>query len=217
MAKISPTAATSVLNFFPPSYNFHDAGIGASLLENVTLSNNTAASAAVSGFVFGGADSTDFTLLAAQAPCLVTGAFALPAGASCVLTIKFAPVDQDTRLATLTVTYNSTSASLMNLTGNGGAPEVSLSNTLIAFGSDPLNVVSNGGVTITNTGGGPLQIGSAQIQAASTTIASQFVLPSSNSSCFTAAIAPGSSCSLEVDFVPTAGAVLQAQRTPQIC
>lgn len=204
VAKISPTVAASALNFFPPSYNFHDAGIGNSLLENVTLSNNTAASAAVSGFVFGGADSTDFTLQAAQAPCLISGAFALPAGASCVLTIKFAPMDQDSRSATLTVNYNS-SASLMNLTGSGGAPEASLSNTSIAFGNDPLNVVSNGGVTVTNTGGGYLQIGSAQIQASTPTNAAQFVLPASNSSCFTALIAPGNSCSLEVDFIPTAG------------
>ncbi len=200
VAKISPAAAASALNFFPPSYNFHDQGLGASLLENVTLSNNTAASATVNSLVFGGANSGDFTLQAATTPCTVSGSFVLTAGSSCVLTIKFAPTDQDSRAATLTATYNSTSTSVMNLSGLGGAPEASLSTTSIAFGNDPLNIQDLGDVTITNTGGGPLQIGSAQISPSSGT---PFSVPPSDSSCFTAAIAPGgSSCSWKFFLSP---------------
>ncbi|HTC63969.1 MAG TPA: SBBP repeat-containing protein, partial [Candidatus Saccharimonadales bacterium] len=37
VAKISPLAAPSAVNFFPPSYNFHDDGIGGSDTETVTL------------------------------------------------------------------------------------------------------------------------------------------------------------------------------------
>jgi hypothetical protein len=144
----------------------------------VTLSNYTAASASVSGFVFGGADSGDFTLTAATAPCTITGSLSrLAAGASCSLTLVFTPQDQDTRSATLTVNYNSTSSSVMNLTGSGGAPEVSLSTASITFANDPLNVSDVSGVTITNTGGAPLQIGSAQISASTPANAAPFSAP----------------------------------------
>ncbi len=204
VATVSPAAAAAALNFFPPSYNFHDAGIGASGTEVVTLSNNTSASASVSGFVFGGADSGDFTLTAATTPCTTTGSFTLAAGASCSLTLVFTPQDQDTRSATLTVNYNSTSSSVMSLTGSGGAPEVSLSSTSITFSNDPLNVSEISGVTITNTGGAPLQIGSAQISASTPAQAAPFSAPANETSCYSAPLAPGASCSIDVYFVPTA-------------
>ncbi len=201
-AKISPTAATAALNFFPPSYNFHNAGIGASSVETVTLSNNTSASATVNSLVFGGANSGDFTLKSATAPCLTSGSFTLAAGASCTITIQFAPTDQDGRVATLTATYNGSSTSVMNLSGNGGAPEASLSTTSINFGTVLLNVQGTSGITVTNTGGGPLQLGSAQITPSG---ASPFTVSTSSSSCFTTPIAPGSSCTIGLLFVPTTG------------
>ncbi len=202
VAKISPAAAAALLNFFPPSYNFHNDGLGASSVETVTVSNNTVASATVNSLVFGGANSGDFTLKSATAPCLTSGSFTLAAGASCTITIQFAPTDQEGRAATLTATYNGTSTSVMNLSGSGGAPEVSLSSTSINFGTVLLNVQGTGGVTVTNTGAGPLQIGSAQITPAG---ASPFSVSTSSSSCFTTPIAPGGSCSIELLFVPTTG------------
>ena len=200
VAKVSPTPGTT-LSLFPSFYNFHEVGVGVTSTEVVTLSNNTASAIMISSFAFGGTNSGDFTLTAAApSPCSTTPGFSLAAGASCLLTIQFLPSDQDARSGTFTVNGTLT----MNLSGSGGAPQVSLSTTSITFfpNPDPLNVPSTSSVTITNTGGGPLLVGSAQIQAADAANAAPFSVQP-GSSCFTAAVAPSSSCGISLMFLPT--------------
>ena len=205
VAKVSPTPGTT-LSLFPSSYNFHDVGVGLTATEVVTLSNNTASAVTISSFAFGGTNSGDFTLTAASpSPCSTTTPFNLAAGASCLLTIQFLPSDQDARSATFTVNGTLT----MNLSGSGGAPQVSLNvtGTLNFFPNpDPLNFPATASVTVTNTGGGPLLVGSAQIQGASPANA-PFSIPLNESSCFSGPINPRGSCSINLIFLPTTSTV----------
>ncbi len=196
VAKVSPTPGTT-LSLFPSFYNFHEVGVGVAATEVVTLSNNTASAVTISSFAFGGTNSGDFTLTAASpSPCSTTPGFSLGAGASCLLTIQFLPSDQDARSGTFTVNGTPT----MNLSGSGGAPQVSLSTTSITFfpNPDPLNVPSTSSVSITNTGGGPLLVGSAQLQPAS---AAPFSVQSL-SGC-SAPVPPSGSCTISLLFLPT--------------
>ena len=212
IAKISPAAPPSALTFFPPSYNFHTVGLAGATgftTEQVTLTNNTGASVTINGFNVGGTNSADFTIQSATAPCSTTASFALPAGASCSLIIRFTPMDQDLRSGQISINSTPTSSTVLNLTGTGGVPQVSLNPATISFfpNPDPLNVEAAAGVTVTNTGGGPLLIGSLQIQASTPANAAPF---SVISGCPTTAIAPGGSCFIELGFTPTAAITYSA-------
>jgi hypothetical protein len=211
VGKISPAAAASALNFFPPIYNFGEVAVGAGsaatggfATETVTLSNNTSSSVSITSFSFTGTNAADFTLQAAAAPCLTSGAFAIPAGASCALTIKFAPSAQDTRSAQLTINSSPLSTSALMLSGFGAVPEISITPASMNFStSAPLNIGSLNDVEITNTGGATLNVGSVQITGAN---ASAFTL--TENSC--TSVAAGSSCFIEVTFTPTAAQAYNA-------
>ncbi len=203
VAKISPSAAPSALNFFPPVYNFHNVGVGSGVTgtggfgtESVTLSNNTASSVTINSFSFTGANAGDFTVQTAGTTC--SNGLALLAGASCLVNIRFAPTLQDLRTAQLTINSTPTSTTVLNLTGFGAVPEVNLSTNSLNFGTSvPLNVGSTNLVQITNTGGAPLNVGSVQFTGAN---ASAFTL--ALNTC--ASVGPNQSCFLEVTFTPTA-------------
>ncbi|MGD0908065.1 MAG: choice-of-anchor D domain-containing protein, partial [Candidatus Acidiferrales bacterium] len=211
VAKISPAVAPSALTFVPPAYNFHNVGVGPATngtggfgTEAVTLTNNTASSVTINSFVFTGTNSGDFTLQSASAPCSISAAFALPAGASCSLLIRFTPADQDQRTAQLTINSTPASSTVLNLSGFGAVPEISLSTNSMNFGTNvPLNTGTLNIVEVTNTGGATLNVGSAQITG---TNASAFTL--TENSC--ASVAPNSSCFIEVTFTPTAAQAYSA-------
>jgi hypothetical protein len=198
VTKISPAAAASALNFFPPSFNFHDQGIGQpSQPENVTLSNNTGSAVTINsgGITFTGANAADFSQINT---CPVSPA-TLAAGASCTILLTFKPNDQDSRTAQLSVASTAPIAT-MNLSGFGSVPEVSLSTTSINFGTnDPLNVGVINFVSITNKGGAPLHVGNVEITGPD---ASAFSV--TFNSCANVVIsANGGSCFIDPTFLPT--------------
>lgn len=211
VAKISSAAAAAALNFFPPSFNFHDVGVGlaSSYTEIVTLSNNSSAAVTINsgGITIIGTNAGDFS----QTNTCPVSPTAFAAGASCTISVTFKPQDQDTRTAQISVASSAPTAT-MNLTGTGGAPEVSFSPTSISFfpNPDPLNVETSASVEITNTGGGPLQVGSAQISASTPANAAPFSVIANDSSCFSAPIAPSTSCSIGISYTPTAAVTSNA-------
>ena len=201
ITKISPTAAPG-LNFFPPTFDFHNIGVGlVSQAESVTLSNNSGGSVTIDSLSLGGNNPSDFAIGTIGSIC-TNGLILTATGAtsSCVVNLTFNPQLQDARSATLTATYNSTSTATMNLLGFGAVPELSFSPATLNFGTNvPLNVTTVRGISLTNPGGGPLNVGNVEITG---TDATAYRIPSPNACKLIAA--DGGSCFFEVDFTPTA-------------
>jgi hypothetical protein len=87
----------------------------------------------------------------------------------------------------------------MNLLGFGAVPELSFSPATLNFGTNvPLNVTTVRGVSLTNSGGGPLNVGNVEITG---TDASAYRIPSPSACKLISA--DGGSCFIEVDFTPT--------------
>ena len=204
ITKISPSAAPSGLNFNPPVFNYHEVGVGSFSSAFFTLSNNSASSVTINSFTPSGTNAGDFTVQPAGTTC--TNSLVLTAGSSCIVAIRFAPQDQDTRSAQVGINSTPTSTTVLTLSGFGAVPEIALNPTSINFGTNvPLNVPAFNGVTITNTGGATLHVGSVQITGTGTD-ASAF-----NATLFgCAAVAPHQSCSVSVTFTPTAARAYNA-------
>ncbi len=196
LTKISPAAAASGLNFFPPVFNYPDTGINQTgLLETFTLSNNSGSSVTVNALSITGTNATDFPIVPLSGTC--TNGIVLTAGTSCTVAVQFAPKDQDARSAQLTVSSTPASSSVVNLSGFGAVPEVSIAPAAINYGTNaPLNVAAFGGVSLTNTGGGTLHVGSVQISGSD---ASAFEVVFNTCS----TVPAHSSCSIDVTLTPT--------------
>jgi hypothetical protein len=117
------------------------------------------------------------------------------AGASCAISVTFAPTSTGTRTGTLTVTDNAAnSPQMVSLTGTGGTPAVSLLPTSLAFATQLLNTVSAiKTITLTNTGTVALSV---------TGIAASGDFTQTNT-CATS-VAAGGKCTISVTFKPTA-------------
>ena len=211
VAKISTATAPSSLNFVPPVYNFHNVGVGPGInntggfgTEYFTLSNNTASSVTLgspNAFNLTGPNNGDFSI---QTGGTCTSGLVLAAGASCLVLVRFTPMDQDLRTAQLTINSTPPSSTVLNLSGFGAVPEINLSTNSINFGTNvPLNIGALSSVQITNTGGATLNVGSVQITGAN---ASAFTL--TVNSCTSVAV--NSSCFIEVTFTPTAAQAYSA-------
>jgi Abnormal spindle-like microcephaly-assoc'd, ASPM-SPD-2-Hydin len=120
---------------------------------------------------------------------------AVPSGQKCDVNMVFTPSAAGPRTGTLTVSFGGNIPSqTVALSGNGGAPAVTLSPTSLSFGVQATGTTSGAQqITVANTGTGPLTISAAQTS-------SQFA---STSTCG-APVAPSSSCMIQVTFTPTA-------------
>ena len=117
------------------------------------------------------------------------------AGASCSISITFAPTVSGARTGTLSIVDNATgSPHLVQLSGTGGQPIVSLSATTLAFGNQNLRTTSPAKTaTLSNTGNAPLSI-------TSIVAAGDFKVTNNCGS----SLAAGAACTLSVAFAPTA-------------
>ena len=126
-----------------------------------------------------------------------SGAIIIPNG-SCTLAVALKPVTAGAKSATLTVANDGGNPAVRTLTGVGvTSAKLEADRATLAFGSVPVNQVSPVvGITIKNSGGsntGPLSF---------TTTGRSAVFPIGSYTCSTP-LSPGSSCTLEVSFVPT--------------
>ena len=163
----------------------------ASSPQSVTLTNSGTAALNISGISLTGANSADYAL----APVSTCGG-SVAAGASCTINVTFSPTAAGTRVAVINIADNAqASPQQVALSGTGVlAPNVSLSDTNLTFGSQNVGTTSAAQtVTLTNTGSAPLEItGSgttgdfAQINNCPSTLAVKAV------------------CSIFVTFIPTA-------------
>jgi hypothetical protein len=177
------------LTLSPSRANFSPQAVGTSSAPStVKLINTGTAALNISSVAVMGADSTDFV---ASNAC----GSALPAGASCNVSVTFSPVAGGSRLASLTITDTAPgSPQSVNLSGTGLGPEaaVSLSPTSLSFASQVLNTTSAPQVvTLTNSGNATLQI--SQISATGD-------FTETNTCGLT--LAAGASCKISVTFTP---------------
>ena len=168
----------------PSSLSFGNQSVGTtSAARAITLSNTGGAAFSLTSIVASG----DF---AQGNNCGSTVA----AGASCTINVTFTPTVSGTRNGTLTVTDNAAgSPQTASLAGTGTVPVASVSPSSLSLGSQPLGTTSaSQGVTISNTGGAALTLGSI-------TSTGDF---GQTNNCG-ASLAPGGSCAISVTFTPS--------------
>lgn len=178
-----------VLALFPNTLTFGNQTVGTTgPAETFLLSNPSALPLTISKIFASG----DF----AQANTCPFAPASLPAGANCTVRVTFSPSVTGTRTGLITITDNTTtSPQTIALTGVGGlSPVASLYAAALDFGYHVVGTPSlPQAVTLTNTGGGTLNISSLAPS-------SGFV---ATSNCGTS-LAPNASCTVTVTFDPTA-------------
>ena len=168
----------------PASLSFVSQRVGTSSApQTVTLTNTGGASLTIAGIVASGNFAQTNTCGGSVA-----------AGATCTLSITFAPTATGTRTGAVTITDDALgSPHAVSLTGTGTAPAVSLSRTTLTFAKQKVGTTSVAQtVTLSNTGSAPLAI--------SGIVASGDFLQTSNCG---SGLAAGAACSISVRFRPT--------------
>jgi sugar lactone lactonase YvrE len=183
----------------PPSLSFGTVAVGStSAQQDVSIVNLGNAPLAISQVSV----SANFSL-GSDTTCPQSGAFVLDSEQSCVLGIQFAPAQWGIFSGSVVIGDNSLNNSAdqetIKMSGNSPAPKpiVSLSQTSLAFGNQNVNTSSAAKqVTLTNSGNATLTFSGA--------------LTGANASSFTkwsnctGPLAPGASCTINVQFKPTA-------------
>src|SRR5205807_1755724 len=200
---LSGTGTVPAVTLSATSLAYGNQRVGTtSVGQNVTLTNNDTAPLRIATAVLGGANAGDFAL--ASGTACINGA-TLAAGANCVLTLTFTPTAASARTATAIITDDAAgSPQSVSLTGTGVTPPTAtLSATSSAFGEQRVGTASPAqNVTLTNTGGAPLNLTGITItgaQAADFAFAAGNTCPSGAGS-----VAPGASCTISVSFTPAA-------------
>jgi Abnormal spindle-like microcephaly-assoc'd, ASPM-SPD-2-Hydin len=159
----------------------------------VTVTNTGAGPLSISTFRLTGVDATDF----AQGAACPVSPDTLASGASCTIYVSFDPSGAGAKSATLAVGDDAAdSPQTVALSGTSvSEPQVILAPDRLSFGSVTVGEASAAQtVTLSDTGGGPLHLGSVGV-----TGAAGF---SQTNDC-PATLSVGSSCVLTVTFAPT--------------
>jgi hypothetical protein len=177
---------------------FPDTLLGTSSApQTLTVTNTGGAPLNVASASLVGSDAGEFSL--AQNSC--EGA-ALAPGAACSVEVSFSPAHTGAfSAADLAVTSDSASSpDEVALTGTGVlGPIISLSGDPVVFPATVVGKVSRlETLTASNTGGTPLHFSTVALSGAG---AGQFKLV--RAGCRGAVVAPGASCSVDVEFSPT--------------
>lgn len=170
--------------FNPTSRTFASQRVGTtSSAQTVTLTSTGSATLSISGFVVSG----DFSQ-SNNCPASLTS------GASCTVSIVFAPTARGTRSGTLTLNSNAPGTPpAVSLSGTGVAPVASLSPASLTFAAQTLSTTSSSqNVTLSNTGDATLDISSI-------TASGDFA---QTNNCGTT-LSGGSHCTVSVKFTPT--------------
>jgi hypothetical protein len=193
-ASAGPTVSLS-----PSSLSFGSQLVGStSAAQSVTLTNSGNAGLSISNIALGGTNAGDF----AQTNTCPSGSTTLAAGASCSISVTFAPSAAGTRSASLQITDNASgSPQSVALSGTGSAPGVTLSPSSLSFGSQVVGKASAAqSVTLTNSGNAALSISNIAMGGTNAgDFAQTNTCPSSPST-----LAAGASCSISVTFTPSA-------------
>ena len=167
----------------PASLIFGSQATGStSAAQTVILSNPGGAALSISSIVTSG----DF---AQTNSC----GSSLAAGGSCPIAVTFTPTASGARTGSLSVSDNAGgSPQTVTLSGNGIASGITFTPDAITFGSTGLNSTATQGLTITNSGSADLHISNMSASGDFTVSGNCVTVPA------------GSSCSINVNFTPSA-------------
>ena len=193
---LTVTAATPV-SFSPTSLTFSPQNVGVtSTPQTVTVTNNGTANLTISTVTIGGTNASDF----AKSANTCAGATVTP-NKTCTVSVTFTPSATGSRSASLSFNDNtSDSPQTVTLSGTGGAPAVSLSDSSLSFANQLVGTASAGqGLTVTNSGTANLAITSVGLTGSN---ASDFA--KSADTCTGATVIPNGTCTVSVTFTPSA-------------
>jgi Abnormal spindle-like microcephaly-assoc'd, ASPM-SPD-2-Hydin len=202
-AGLGPTAdaSTGTLNFGSQNVNSTSAP------SSVTFTNNgTSALTGITASISAG--SVNYT----KTGDTCTGA-TVTAGTNCTVTVVFNPTAVGSLPGQVQLTDNAfDSPQTVALTGTGTSPNLQVDHTTLSY---PSITVGKAGasqtVTLTNTGSGPLTIGTLSIPGPSTISPNPHSFTRTAGNCSGAVLAPNASCSVTVRFLPQARGTLKAQ------
>jgi len=187
LAKIAPSLGAAVMVVSPRAVSFGDQLVGtSSASSDITVGNFGDATLSVASSISITGDFSQTNTCTAP----------IPGGQKCDVNVVFKPTTLGNRTGTLTVSASGQTTQVIALTGNGTAPAETFSPTALAFEpqltattSLPLSIqISNSG-----TGTGPLTITSLQTTG-----------DFAQSNACGSPVAPGTSCTVQVTFTPTA-------------
>jgi len=190
-------AASPVLAWLPTTTTlaFGNLTIGSpATTQTLSLINNGPGAVTLSGFTFAGAQAADFS--ASSGGTCALGPLAQ--GASCTLTLSFAPGAVGARIATLQVTSTGTNPPDVALSGTGTAPAqpaAVLSPTVLSFSALPGASATDQTLTLQSSGNAVLTVTGLRIASGSFTLA-----PAATNGCGTPPfdLMPGQSCTVVV-------------------
>ena len=139
----------------------------------------------------------------------------LAAGASCTLTVTFAPTTTGTRYGTVTVTDSDGSGSqVLNLSGTGSLVQISPSS--LNFGSLSIGSVGTGTVTLTNKSRTSALTITGMTVTGSQTISQEtfqqlVTVDYLQSSTCGGTLGPGASCTITITFIPSLAGTISGQ------
>jgi hypothetical protein len=194
LAAIDLSTSAPVMGIGPMQLSFSSQSVGTnSAAQTINLQNLGSAPLTINSIVTSG----DF---AETNTC--NGSIA--AGSMCSASVTFKPTAGGTRNGTLTITDNASgSPQVVQLTGAGAAPAVTLSASSLDFGSQPPNTTSAPKtITLTNSGTATLNISRVGTSG-------DFA---ETNTCGTT-VAAGANCTISVTFTPTAGGSRTGQLT----
>jgi len=174
--------------------SFPDTQLNGSSVQSVTVRNTGNLALNFSAFTLGGAAAADYTR---SGSCSTATPLAI--GASCRVTLTFAPSALGARNAALTITSDASNGpATLTLSGTGvpiPVPLVSLVPAALDFGAQTLGgIYPARTVRLGNSGTADLAVAGVAITGATFTTAS---------SC-PATLAPGAGCDIEIVFTPVA-------------
>ena len=177
--------AEPAVTLAPATLFFNSQAIGTtSAGQTITLTNNQSVALQISNITASG-DYTETD----NCPSTVA------ASGTCVITVKFSPTAAGTRTGQVAIADDAgNSPQIANLTGTGTAPTAALSSSHLFFGVHAVGTTSSvQTVTVTNKGLAPLNVNSVTVSGGY----------SESDTCQGNAVAPGSSCTVNVQFVPS--------------
>ena len=178
---LSGLSVAPTISLAPTSLQFGNQNIGTSAAKSIVISNQGNIALSINSILLTG----DYS---ATHDCGIS----LAANASCTINVAFSPTALGTRSGNVTVSHDAAgSPHTVALSGTGTSAIVTVTPSSILFGNQPVNTGGLRGVTVRNTGTGPLTITDV-----STT--GEFA---ATHSCTTVNI--GLACSISVTFTPT--------------
>jgi hypothetical protein len=205
---LAGAGAAARLRVSPRELAFGEVRLGASVERQVTLSNAGRAPALLRGFAVSGAAARELAMAADGCP----ETDSLAPGESCELTIRFAPLEEGEREATLMIRHGGAGAieevALRGTALPAPAPRIALSPGALRFPGQRVGGRSDiETVTIANRGSARLTLGEPRIEGRD---ADDFqIVPGS---CAGAGyLVPGSECTVGIRFAPSAPGGRQAR------